>query len=605
MEECERLGFRIEAEKVELVEGITGTGKTHRLLRRLDELLAADIDPASILVVGATRQACAALERRSRRTAPPFAGPPFILTCTEVESWALGSAKGRLATGRHHRIVKGIDRSIFDQDLETTGIPLDIIARSMEKILHGWAQADPVLTDEDAITVREELLLCLEDLDAMMEEEAHYLAASVVLAGRLDRRLKGVRHVLVDDFQKLCRASRIFVAGLARDSLFLAADSGELRFIATADGPKDPLQEVSELLGAPIRTLGPCHRSDAIAGGLRRLLDAQGDSEGAQDVLAAEGSAKGAIEVRAYASPKEEVLGIAELAGGLARASGRPASVAIACANGIWKTNVERALDLLGIAYRDLDGDAPASAEEHADEDELIEELASHLGDGLLWRRWCARGDALANSSFFARCRHARPRRALSETLLHLTENEAPQPSTALEEKHEHAVRERVEQVRERLRVDADPSGAASTVHGRDGERRRSSSSDDVAPIPTLVVGSLGSFDGLAPDTVILVGVACGALLPKACFDPAGMEDPERQCCRSAARKALYGSLGKAAERAIVSFSERADLAEVRALGLKTDRIELRDGRRTARLSLDEALADFLDPVSFSGSSAK
>lgn len=605
MEECERLGFRIEAEKVELVEGITGTGKTHCLLRWLDELLAAGIDPASILVVGATRQACAALERRSRRTAPPFAGPPFILTCAEAESWALGSAEGRLATGRRHRIVKGIDRSILDQDLETTGIPLDIIARSMEKILHGWAQADPMLTDEDAITVREELLLCLEDLDAMMEEEAHYLAARVVLAGRLDRRLKGVRHVLVDDFQKLCRASRIFVAGLARDSLFLAADSGEVRFAKTVDEPESPLREIAELLDLPIRTLGSCHRGDAVISGLRRLLGAQGAREDARGAFAAERSSKGAMEVRSYASPREEVLGVVELAGDLARTSGRPASAAIACANGIWKTNVERALDLLGIAYLDLDDDASASTEDRADDEVLIDELASHPDDGLLWRRWCARGDALANSSFFACCRHARQRRALFETLLHLPESEASQASTALEKKHERAVRERVEQVRERLRVDADPSGAASTVHGRDGERRRSSSSDDVAPIPTLVVGSLGSFDGLAPDTVILVGVACGALLPKACFDPAGMEDPERQCCRSAARKALYGSLGKAAERAIVSFSERADLAEVRALGLKTDRIELRDGRRTARLSLDEALADFLDPASFSASSAK
>lgn len=42
----------------------------------------------------------------------------------------------------------------------------------------------------------------------------------------------------------------------------------------------------------------------------------------------------------------------------------------------------------------------------------------------------------------------------------------------------------------------------------------------------------------------------------------------------------------------VFSYSRYATLDETQALGLKVERIELRDGRRIARLGLDEAVAE-------------
>lgn len=592
MREHESLSFGIAAKHVEMVEGLTGTGKTHALISRARELIEAGTDPATMLIVGQSPLHCAVLGQRLRK-AMPVAGPFNIATCGEIEAAVLDSEIGYQSAGRHHRVVSGVDVAILDQDLETTGVPLDVIDRCKRAIIEGWASGLPCddRGDEDLRTIREELLLCLEDIDSMLEEEAHYLAAGIALNGIAEHALPydKIDHILVDDFHRLCRASQIFITRLASDSVFLSADCCPRVVTKQGAASRTGLDEISRLLSIPVRRLKESYRSQAVV----RIAD---DIVGRQrqthlpEVLPSAQAAEGSIRIQPYDSPTEEVLGIVRAVRDYIHAGVSPASVVISAPNGIWLSNLEAALSRCGIPYVCASSQNGLGNDDPVDDDDLLGQLASNPSDGLLWRRWCAQGDALANSSFFRMHRHAKDRLPLSETLLRICEVDRVEAMTALERKHFDAVSKLARKIEGELVSHGAPHGSREESQA-DASVASDPSHDDL-PVDSVIIGLPGSFDGLNPELVILIGAAKGSLLPKDYFDLAQMEEPEREQCRCAARMMLYDSICKSMDCAIVSYSTSVELSAAQALGLKADKIELHDGRRMARLSLDEAVRD-------------
>lgn len=590
MKEHDNLSFNIAAKHVELVEGLTGTGKTQELLRAACNLIESGADPASLLIVGQSALACTLLKQQLHEMLPS-GDLPTIITYNQLESQVLKSAAERQMTGRRYQMATGVDETILGKDLDTTGIPLNVIVRCKQKILKGWESGTPAngQDDPDLMRIKEELILCLEDLDAMMEEEAHYLAASIVTGGLDERLLPTIQHILVDDFHQLCRSSQIFVTSLASDSLFLAADNGP-EFLTNPEMKHVPgLEEMAKLLSIDIRQLDGSYRSAAAISLIENMFNSQCKREvGTPDLCPHAQSIDGSLQVTSYETPTEEVVRTGEFIRNYLR-DRAAALVAVTATNDIWLKNLQAVLEKFGVSYIDLSTQNAKGLDEDMSEAALLYELTSDPANGLLWRRWCAQNDPLANSSFFARHRHSVDRQSLSEALLQISDSDDTNTMTALEKKHFEAVWRQVEKARTWL-TSCDNSKLAS----EDSVRQKlpiMPFTYEGLPAKTVLMGKPGSFDGLNPDLAMFIGAANGSLLPKNYFDLAQMEEPKRETCRRKAKALIYATLGKSMDQVVISYSKFAPLPIAQVLDLKVDRIELHDGQQMARLSLDEALA--------------
>lgn len=589
MRRPDRLSFQIRAAQVSLIEGATGTGKTERLIERAGALLADGAGEGAILIAAQTPLACALLQRQLNRRWPHASRAVRIATCAELERELLSSDAARAITHRRCRTVEGIDLTILDKDLETTGIAIDRIHRAKRAIAHGWARGDlrgALGDDEEATRVWHELMLCLEDIDAMLEDEVHDLAARASMQLCADDAACGVEHLLLDDLHLLCRASQIAAACWARSSLFIACDP-----LAGAQGARAAaaMDEIAAICGAPLETLRSSHRSETAIEAARFTAARSGGAvRPGSEPRSSTGSRSGSIEVRAFDSPASEVLGIARLARDAA--SREPErTVAITAAGEAWLENAMRALRALGIPFTKTTDAEIAAPHCALDGDATLAHLAANPRDGMLWRRWCAQGDALANSSLFAALRHGGCRRPLAAALSEFACSACDEPASALIAKQRCTVQGHVERAQRaiadaradagRTSADAPPSPAATPLPP---EERPAS----------IIVGPIAALAGAQPDDVFLIGCAAGSLLPKQYSDLAEMEAAQRQTCRQEAMGLLYASVCRAADRMVFSYSRYATLDEAQALGLKVERIELRDGRRIARLGLDEAVAE-------------
>lgn len=425
-----------------LARGPVGCGKTQALVEEARRLVERGAEPGDVLMVCATPDAA-----RSARRRLDEAGAAGVRAASawELALEVLAQAEG----GRAPRVLLPYEEDVLFEDLKVGGVEpgrlggmLAFFRRSMTEVSDD--HPDFVMDDEE-----QDALDRIHANLALWGGARMRAQVSADAARALARHEAGMRfrHVLVDDYQSLCRASQVMACLLARESVFVAADP-DARDQAFEGYPY--AAGVDELLranpAAQVQELGEFLRGGDVLGAVNRLRAEAGEGPlspagdlGASDAPGAPGAVGGgaaaehpALEV--LGSPEEEVARAAELAASWVGGGMAPGEIYLVSPARRWDEGLVRELsrrgvpcvtacDARGLAsgdVRDLRGSAHLRVLTA-----LL--LAGDPDDGVSWRCWCAFGDHLAGSNVFdAVRRFAQERRmGLGEALAWLADNGA------------------------------------------------------------------------------------------------------------------------------------------------------------------------------------
>ena len=215
-----------------LVEGATGCGKTTRLIEHIAALLEAGAAPRDVLVLAATPDAARALERRLGETCGT-AAQGVTVTCPRfVATDLLSCEAGRAFSGRTGRIATPLEMGFIMEDMKVSGLKNRRLKEMLKFFYRSWTElvedadgnGDWLIPGEEA-DVHALLKAVLDATGAVLEPEAAAMAVRFLLADEATLAAASRRHVIVDDYQMLSRASQHLANLLARDTVAVGADA--------------------------------------------------------------------------------------------------------------------------------------------------------------------------------------------------------------------------------------------------------------------------------------------------------------------------------------------------------------------------------------------
>lgn len=403
--------------------GAAGTGKTRRLVEDAAALLAAGADPSELLVLCASPQGAQELERRL--AAAGLSAGIAVTTPREHALRILGTPEAKALTGRSARMLLPFEEAFLFEDIRTTGIKerrskemLRFFARCWTELLdfdEGW-----LMRGEESV-IHGHLKSCLAFSGGVLEAEVSNLAVRCLLSAPQLQGDFGAKHVIVDDYSSLSRASQVLANLLAGGSISVAADP----YVVERVFESYPYAAgVNELLGANpqarLELLQTCWRPPAVAAAVNGILADGGmaPAVGAEELAAAahaEGTALACGRPaggRALQEPVRLSSTLAHeeprvVASYVARQIGEgvePHSIVVACASKRWSRFVEQALGEQGVPVSRLAGTQLFSGDirkrggcENARCVSLLA-LAAGCDCALAWRSLCGFGDTLAES---------------------------------------------------------------------------------------------------------------------------------------------------------------------------------------------------------------
>lgn len=614
-----------------LVRGLANAGKTTRALDRVASLVAAGEDPSSILLITSVPVP----------KGPGASGADSLvttLTPRELELGLLSSDVARAITGRRARVLTQFEETFLLEDMRTTGLP----ARRLKGMLGFFRRSITELADDDMSTLiidpREQAVFDalhahLGAYDAMLDCEVSNLCVNYLRLCPEAAASLGVRHLVVDDYQELNRASQIVLEMLVPATLWAFADPTHA---AQGSDPFPYPKGIEEFLArnpdaavvdlpVPAATRGARAAAATLAesGFISTLsvglVEQRGKVEEAQsyDVPALADPLAG-VEELAWGAPADEFAGVARLVLDALEEGERPSEVLVAVPNRSWERGVRDALGRLGVvsqalgARQEIGGDLRELDRCATGRMYVALALLADPGDSLAWRCWCGCGDYLARSSVFSKVEElSRARDVTLAGALALVERGDADPIPA-----QDGLLEAYRQGR--LMIDSLSSlrGAdllAGLAHGlglsevpaffarlldEPGADGGASPEPDAATLfarayrratlPTLGgdeagvrVCDYGRLAGLKARRVVVAGLMNGWLPGHAYFDLAEADFDKRQQMDLDARAAMYEMAGCATQSLALSGFETCDLELAERLGLKGYRVSMGpDGRR-------------------------
>lgn len=416
-------GAASEARRV-LVRGLAGAGKSADALASVQALVEEGAPTAEVVLVCATPTAAADAARELARRSGALAGVR-ALTAREMELDLLSDADARELTGRRPRVLGGFEESFLMEDMRVTGIP----ARRLKGMLGFFRKSLTEMADDDMasfiIDPREQVVLDalhahLRAFDAMLGCEVSNLAVRYLRAFPGAASRLAARHVVVDDYQCLNRASQLFLDMLGARTLLAYADpahaaQGADPFPCLAGVDKfvgrNPGCEVREL-AAPVAESARGAAATLVASGYTGavspgVIEERGrvEQERPYDVTPAT-PAVGGVEHLSFAGPDEEAEGVVARVGELLAAGARPSDVLVMAPTRAWEARAFRALADAGVACQQLpqalaQGDLRDLGRCAAGRMYVALALLADPQDSLAWRCWCGCGDYLARSAAF------------------------------------------------------------------------------------------------------------------------------------------------------------------------------------------------------------
>jgi len=610
-----------------VVRGSVATGKTQALANKVRALLAGGAEPASILVLCATRDAARAFEAR-------LAAPGVrVTTAFDLALELLGTPKARAMFGHGPRVLLPYEEDVLFEDLKVSGLAVDrlegmlsFFKRSMTEISDDHPD---FLMDDDEAVLMETLRRNLELRGAYLECQVPANAARFLSsdAGQ-DVRWE---HVLVDDYQLLSRASQVAAGLLATRTMCVAANPHDSDRVAEPHPYARGLDEfVAANPHAEVEELGAFCGAGAVRGAVNAL-----QAEAGLDALAAlEGAPAGSVSIDVLRGPNEEVEHAAGLiADALARGLA-PGDIYVVGPNGEWGSRLADALDARGVRSlreRDLTQLALSSADASPDARYLRCLTALLLlgdpTDDCAWRDWCAFGDPLGASGAFGAIAELCASRGmrLHEALAWLVGEGSADARTlgasdaqrvldayaygaglvarlsglgrdALLRALADEVCGRGEPVPEQLArlcvgapAEADAAGLREHVllqarsHGWEAgcAAQVEAACDDGA----VRIGSMKRLRGLAPRMVVFIGFINGFYPPRSFFDETLTPPGKVAAARMQYARRLAVAAGKARDSLVFTAFTSMPCADAERLCAKIDRIGLEKRVRMARVS--------------------
>lgn len=585
------------------------SGKTGRLIERACDLTKCG--RGSVLYVCASSQeASDVFDRASARLdGAPIVGSANVssgdarvalganldcdassrLRVVDAESIALEIVSEPLATSmfrRTPRVLAPFEERFLLEDMRTASIKGRRLREVMEFICAGWSR----LADDDPawlITLEEEAIAKLlhdnlQFTGGILACELGNFAVNTLRADAVLRERHSYDHVLVDDLERLDRATQILTRMIARKSFTFAA--GEMEAIALP-GTYPYYAGIDEFLAdhpcaKAVRLKSACRPAD-LAIIEERLIEAYAENEDTAKEKGREGELSG--EPGAVSREAHDVVLMADDMGDELRTIERICqdalslrqSVLIVGASRLWRSNAAKRLGSAGIpiaegarriAVKDFrDGRSCQSALA-----ETRERLRRNSHDGVAWRSFVGFGDYIARSAGLEGVRAIALMHGLGieEALARLSAGSLPgiDATNPLYAPLVDAYR--------RCRAEVEVMECAGVDE--------SSSRMDVPGGIRIASPEEAAF--LRADLVIFGGFVNGAIPSRDFLDGVTLVGGARERAYRADIRALYAVVGSARKRLILTGFKMCSLEAAERMGLHIVRIKLREGARVCEL---------------------
>lgn len=603
-----------------LITGRVGTGKTTEIVKRVCNLVKQGEDPSLIAVFAPTPLACRALASHLQQALGNKADAITVTTLLEQELTLLATPEAKTATGREPRTLLRFEQNILMEDMKTSRVQPRRLAEMLKFFYRSWAELEPMdqawFYNEEEQRVHALLKRYLDFMQAYLPAEVARVAHDFVLE---HGGLSHYRHVFVDDYQKLSKASQRLAALIACESLTIAGD--ELS-PTTALEEFPHTQGIAEFLaehpGCEHLDLSTSHCDNAVAETLNALLS--DPAINSSPITHGATAPNGTSAVLPFLRPHDEFEGIAEKVRTLLQDGSSADSIAVLAPNSIWARNLTHALERRSIptsqlSHLQIAGDVrDLSACQEARAVTMLK-LIARPDDTTALRCWCGFGDHLANSNLFSlvaqgACAISLTGVSASSTRAQnkLTLNETSRIDQALEQARTiiatTASLEGKELVRAILQAldipehtpaalrlltltDALPANANAAELCTEINRR--------ALMPRIsgegvFVGLFGDIAGCSMDSILLSGLVNGFTPARSYFDPTIVERDKRPALLKRDMERIYECVGKAKRCLTISYFTEIPLADAEKLALKVFRVRLKNKERVCEIHPSETM---------------
>ena len=611
--------------KVTRIVGGVGCGKTQELIERVCSLLSNGEKAESVLALCATPQACESFTLRlgaAAKVAGVNADGVTVTTPRALALEVLSDAEAVRWSGREPRLLTAYEELFLLEDMKVSGLRPKRLREMLKFFYRSWtelADVDPnwLLAGEEA-NVHALLKANLAFTRSIIEPETGNLAVNYLRSHAGAVAAHSFAHVLVDDYQRINRASQLLAGLVATETLTIAGDRAACVQVYDSYPYAAGLDEFMDAHeGAQDIELSACHACAAGAAAASKLLaDPAMQSiafHAAEDIVA------GQTVVLESPLPEDEFGAVARFAAETVTDGISPADVVVATPNGVWSRNMVKALLAAKVPAQALTDRQPVRGDIR-DNKRCVParvltalDLVADPENALAWRCWCGYGDWLANSSAMANLRAYADEhdKGLVEALrdaqngalaankgnvdhivgvqrvgaaykagLALIESAAGLEGTALLDKlaelatdQEGATAPGI--VGTLCLGEQDNSAAAMAKRFRNrllAPRIDAASAVQVVPYDQVA--------GLSPKVLIISGFVNGFIPCREYFDSAEMplDKQEKEHAKDARR--VYAMAGKASEQLVVSRFTTTSLETAGVMKLHIGRIRLQDGKR-------------------------
>lgn len=629
------------------VVGAARTGKTETLLERCAALARAGANPSRIFVETTTSFSADAFRARLRSKIGDAADNVAVCTASQMAVLLLGDPAAIRLTGRIPRLLTESERKFLLEDLKTTGLKVRTMRGMLGKFRDKWCalESEPTwLIDSEEAGVHAFLLERLKAYQAMLPEEASYLAVSFLRSDQSRARELRFDYVLCDDFQNMTCAEQTLCCLLANNQVIVAGNPNQTtRADSLPPHPKgfedfDALRHGVDVFALDIAFANPSVQRFAEAalgeGGLDasiRSVRTNDASAGRADapVNPGEGILKGGqdgppqnegVRVISWNGPDEELNGMTKYLRFLANRDPDSFSknTLIVVPNALWARSVGRLLRTRGFSVTavgtgvSFGGDPRERDRCKALTSYLKLNLLANPADPMAWRCWTGIGNYLANSdawgSFFAFMNERGLGLVEALNLASSQDGEVSLRSSALTDAYREGVafieansgRKGFALMRaigaEGLREFADVSDALAGDESA-GElfaivRTMALFPHFIGPSDKLRIMYAPCLCGLEAENVFVLGAIDGFYPPRDAFEAVSTEG-ERESCAQRNRRAFFSAASKATGSLMISTFSKAPLELAEQAKMQVARVRSEDGERVAlvrpSMFLDEA----------------
>ncbi|MCD8317011.1 MAG: AAA family ATPase [Eggerthellaceae bacterium] len=411
--------------KAKLIKGGDGTGKNDSLIEKINELYEDRATDEEIIVFTSTPDAAMAF---TSLLFDKFGYKGTDITVTTPRQYALeclSTEKAFEVTGRDARLVLPYEMGFLMEDMKTSGLRPKRLREMLKFFYRCWTEfedEDPDwLFGEEEHMVYNLLMEVLSSTRCILEAELTAMTVRYLLKEEEELKKVQYKHVLVDDYEQLSRASQYFVQILATDTITVAADVDAAVQVYESYPYLDGVEEFCKLQPeAEVAELDVCHDSPEIVEALNYYKENMVPES--KDLLVDEDmwdedeeedfdrSLEGIEEISSE-NPEEEFETLAKSIQAAIKKGCAPEEIYVLTFHPYWTHMMEKSLSKLSIPSASPTDTRIASGD-YRDYKKCRTQLiltalalCANEKDPLAWRCWCGYGDYLGNSVVFTSLR--------------------------------------------------------------------------------------------------------------------------------------------------------------------------------------------------------